>query len=198
MNKIEKTISKKEWNSLISNYTVKDICLSLSFDKAMQLVKNLFYDDIQDDEKQQYALRLAYEIKDHFSDTWEKDWKNEIFLGDLCVMLWLYDERYECYKKAYDKLKDPPEELLLLLSNCNRAPGNPPISNEESEFYLREALKKNLTCEVAQAMKNYFKIKKNKFQEDYWNQMYKNLAVRNVHSNHIIPDVFKKINSINI
>lgn len=122
MNKIKELISQKDWSSLISNYSVKEVCSFLNFSEAMYIVEHLFYNNIQDDEKQQYALKLAFEIKDHFKKEWESDWKNDVFLGGLCEMLWLYDERYLCYKRAYDKLKDPPAELLLLLSNCNSAP----------------------------------------------------------------------------
>jgi hypothetical protein len=191
MNKIKEIVSKKDWSSLISNYSVEHVCLSLSFSEAMHVVKHLFYDDIRDDEKQQYALKLVFEIKDHFKNEWESDWKNDIFLGGLCVMLWLYDERYLCYKRAYDQLKDPPIELLLLLSNCNRAPGTPPITDEDSEFYLRKAVEKKLTCEVALAMKSFYRIKKNKAQEDYWEEIYKKLKNENVHLDQLIPDVLK-------
>ena len=158
----------------------------------MHVVEYLFYDDFQDNEKQQYALKLIFEIKDYFNKDWESDWKNDVFLGGLCEMLWLYDERYLCYKRVYDKLNDPPAELLLLLSNCNSAPGIPPITEEESEFYLRKALDKKLTCEVALAMRSFYNLKKDKLQEEYWDQMYKKLENENVHSEQLIPDVLKE------
>lgn len=191
MNKIKELISQKDWGSIISNYSVKEVCLFLNFSEAMYIVEHFFYNDIQDDEKQQYALKLAFEIKDHFEKEWESDWKNDVFLGGLCEMLWLYDERYLCYKRAYDKLKDPPAELLLLLSNCNSAPGTPPITDEESEFYLRKALEKKLTCEVALAMRSFYRLKKDKSQEEYWDRMYKKLEKENVHSDQLIPDILK-------
>lgn len=93
MNKIKEIISQKDWNSLIFNYSTKDFCLSLNFSEAMHVVKHLFYDDWQDDEKQQYALKLAFEIENRFKNDWESDWKNDVFLGGLCEMLWLYDKR---------------------------------------------------------------------------------------------------------
>lgn len=191
MNEIIEFISQKDWDSLISKYSTKDICLSLNFSEAMHVIKHLFYDDLQDDEKQQYALKLAFEVRGFFKNEWENDWKNDIFLGGLCVMLWLYDERYLCYKRAYDKLKDPPAELLLLLSDCNSAPGIPPITDEESEFYLRKALKKKLTCEIALAMRSFYKFKEDSSQEEYWDQMFKKLEKENLHSAQLIPDVLK-------
>lgn len=189
MNKIKEIISHRNWSELTSKFSVKELYSLLSFKESMNVVKHLFYDDIQDDKKQQYALKLAFEIKGHFQKDWESDWKNDVFLGGLCEMLWLYDERYFYYKKAYDKLKDPPGELLLLLSNCNSAPGTPPITNEQAELYLMKALEKKLTCEVALKMRGLYRLKKNQSQEKYWDQMYKKLEKENVHSDQIIPDI---------
>lgn len=191
MNEIKKLVSHKEWDLLISNYSVKDVCPSLNFNEAMHVVEHLFYDDIRDDARQQYALKLAYEIKDYFKKEWENDWKNDVFLGNLCEMLWRYEERYLCYRRAYNKLKDPPTELLLLLSNCNFAPGIPPITDEESESYLREAVETKLTSEVALAMRSLYRLKQNTSQEEYWDQMYKKLEKENIHSGSLIPEVLK-------
>lgn len=192
MSKINEIILQKNWDSLIKDYSVKNVCSSLNFKEAMHVVKHLFYDDIQDDEKQQYALKLAFEIKDFFKNEWESDWKNDVFLGGLCAMLWLYDERYLCYKRAYDKLEDPPAELLLLLSDCNSAPGTPPITNEESEFYLRKAIEKKVTCEAAFTMRNLCKLKGDKSHAEYWDQIYKQLEEEKICSAQLIPDVLKK------
>lgn len=191
MNKIKDLISKRDWSLLIENYSVKEVCASLNFSEGMHIVEYLFYDDIQNDERQQYALKLAFEIKNNFKKDWEFDWKNEVFLGGLCEMLWLYDETYFCYKRAYDKLKNPPAELLLLLSNCNNAPGIPPITNEESEFYLRKSLEGKLTCEVALAMKSFYRLREDKTQENYWDGVYKKLEKENLHSEQLIPEVLK-------
>jgi hypothetical protein len=60
----KKLISEKDWCSLVSNYSVKDVCSSLNFNEVIHVVKHLFDDDIQNDEKQQYALKLAFGVKD--------------------------------------------------------------------------------------------------------------------------------------
>ena len=189
MNKIQKIVFQKKWNTLLSNYSVKDICLSLNFEEAMHNVEDLFYEDFPNHDNQQYALKLAFEIKDHFKNEWESDWKNDVFLGDLCDMLWRYDERYLCYKKAYDKLKDPPAELLLRLLNCHSTPDTPLITDEEAESYLRQALAKKLTSEVALSMRALYREKNNKSQENYWDHMYKKLEKENVHVDKITPNI---------
>lgn len=197
MRTIKELIGQKNWDLLISDYSVKEICLNLDFSEAMHLVANLFYDDILNDARQQFALRLAFEIKDYFKSEWEADWKNEVFLGHLCEMLWLYDERYLCYKRAYDRLTDPPVALLLLLSGCNSAPGTPPITDEESEFFLRSALEKKVTYGVALKMKNLCERKGDNSQAQYWSQMSKKLEEKEVYSEELLPDVLNERDSTN-
>lgn len=190
LNKLKELISQKKWDRLIRQYSANDVCLSLSFSEAMHLTEHLFYDDIRNDENQQFALKLAFEIKNHFKNEWEQDWKNDIFLGNLCDMLWLYEERYLCYKRAYEKLSDPSHELLLLLAGCQFAP-EPPITEEESEFYLRKALEKQVTAEAALMMRSLYRDKNDQHQEKYWDRMYKKLDKEDVHSDVIVPNVLR-------
>jgi hypothetical protein len=191
MNGIKIKVLNNEWAALVENCAIKDVCAALTFKEVMHVVQHLFYDDIQDDEKQQYALNLAFEVKDHFNKEWDSDWKNDVFLGGLCVMLWRYDERYFYYKRAYDKLEDPPMELLLLLADCNTAPGVPPITDAESEYYLKKAIEKKVTSESALTMRSFYKCKGDRVREMYWDRMHERLEAANIHSNQIIPDVLK-------
>jgi len=192
MNKIKETISHRNWNSLITEYSPREVCLLLNFSEAMWLAKHLVYDDMQNDSNQQFGLKLVFEIKSHFKSEWEGDWKNDVFLGDLCSFLCFYDEQYVFYKTAYDKLTDPPASLLLLLAGCQNAPGIPPITEEEAESYLRKAAKKKITFETALMMRTLCERKGHKSQSEYWDQMYQKLEKKNICSDLLIPDVFKK------
>lgn len=189
INKIKELVSQEKWDLLIANYSAKDICLSLNFSEAMHLTEHLFYDNMQDDVTQQFALKLAFEIKNHFKNEWENDWKNDVFLGDLCSILWLYEEQYTCYKRAYDKLTDPPAALLLLLAGCNSAPGIPPITEKESEFFLRKAAEKMVTYETALMMRTLYHNKADYQKERYWDKLCQELEQKNVHEEAIIPAV---------
>jgi hypothetical protein len=62
---------------------------------------------------------------------------------------------------------------------------------EESESYLRKALEKELNCEVALKMRSFYKLKGDKFQQEYWDNLYKKLEKDNIHADTLIPDVFK-------
>lgn len=192
MSQVKELITQKNWGLLIAKYSSEEVCLSLNFSEAMWLTKHLFYDDMHNDANQQFGLELAFEIKNLFKSEWEKDWKNDVFLGDLCSVLWLYDEQYICYKRAYDKLADPPAALLLLLAGCQHAPDTPPITEEEAESYLRKSVEKKITFETALMMRTLCERKGDKSQAEYWDQMYKKLEKENVHSDQLIPDVLKK------
>lgn len=190
MKTLTEFIANKQWDLLIANYTPKEICQGLSFPESMRLTKHIFYDDMHNDEHQKFGLALALEIKDHYQNEWVKDWKNEVFLGDLYSFQWLYDEQYACYKSAYDK-SDRPAELLLLMASCKNAPGKAPITKEESEEYLKKSIEKKLTYESALMMRTLFEEKKDKTQTDYWDKLYKTLEKENICSELIIPDVFR-------
>jgi len=189
VNEVRELISQNNWDLLIEKFQVVDVCKLITFEEAMHLVEHLFYDDIRDDVKQQFALKLVFEIEKHFKKEWEEDWKNDVFLGQLCSVLWLYDERYFFYKRAYNRLKDPPEALLLLLSSCNNAPGTPPITDEQSESYLLKAIQNKVTYESASKMKNLFERKGDKAKAAYWMQISKKLEKEGIRSEEIIPDV---------
>lgn len=189
-NILSEVITQKKWSYLIANYNAQEICSSLSFSEAMHLAKSLCFDDFQNDENQQFALKLIFGIRNYFSNEWELDWKNDVFLGDMCDLLWLYDERYTCYKRAYDKLLDPPQALLLHLASCRSAP-EPSISEKEYEFYVKKAIEKKVTAEAAIKMRTLCRFKGDKIQEEYWNQVYEQLEKDDVHTESIVPDVFK-------
>lgn len=191
MSKIKEFISQKKWDLLMARYSPKEVCLLLDFNEAMWLAKHLAYDDMRNDANQQFGLKLAFEIKNQFKSEWEEDWKNDVFLGDLCSILWLYDEQYNCYKEAYDKLSDPPASLLLLLAGCQNAPGTPPITEEEAESYLKKSVAKKITFETALMMRALCERKGNKSQAEYWDQIYKKLEKNHVCSDLLIPDVYR-------
>jgi hypothetical protein len=190
MSELKKIIAEKDFKKIISKYSRDDICSSFNFKESMWVAKHLFFDDLCDDEYQQFALKLTLKIKDHFPDEWSNDCQNDIFLGELYSVLWCYDEEYECYKRAYDKLKDPPAALLLRLSRCNSAPGTPPITNEEAEYYLKKSAEKKVTYETALKMRTLYRQKEDLIRADYWDKLYEELQQKNIHADYLTPEVF--------
>lgn len=178
-------ISHAKWSIITNEFSLADICLSLNFKDSMALAYDLFFKNHYDDEIQDFGVRLFFSIRENYPE-WNIDWKNDAFLGKLCSITWRYDEMYECYKRAYDKLTDPPDSLLLLLASCNSAPGTPPISDEEAEKYLKRAIDKKLTYEAALKMRG---VTKDPMQKNYWDLVMTDLENNNIHTETIIPDI---------
>lgn len=187
--KIKTFIFQKDWHLLIERYSPKEICEVLNFSEAMHLANNLFYDNMQDDLIQQFALNLSFEIKSQFVDQWEEDWKNDVLLGHLCSILWRYEEQYIFYKKAYDKLIDPPDSLLLLLADCNSTPGLHLIDDQTAQEYLIRAIEKKMTYQAALKMRALYRHREDQKMEDQWNEIYQDLKFRNISTQTIIPDI---------
>jgi len=188
-------ISERKWDEIVKKFTIDEICQFLSFKEITALAYDLFFENFRDDDEiPDYAVRLFFSIKNHYSSEWNSDWKNDAFLGKLCSITWRYDEMYQCFKEAYDKLSDPPDSLLLLLAKCNSVPEEPPITAKESEEYLIRALAKKLTYEAALRMRALSREKNEKEQEEYWDRMCDDLEKRNVHTETIIPDVLSSQN----
>ncbi|MBA3602846.1 MAG: hypothetical protein H0W50_04230 [Parachlamydiaceae bacterium] len=114
------------------------------------------------------------------------DWKNEVFLGHLYSILWLYEDQYNCYKKAFNMLSEPPEALILLLAGCDNSTS---LNKNISENLLFEAVNKKITYEAAIMMRALYRRKHDIQKENHWGTICKELKDKNVHSEIIIPDV---------
>lgn len=181
-------IKNEKWN-LLTKFQLDDICSILSFKESMALAYDLFFKNFQNDEVQEFAVHLFFIIKHKYPTEWNQDWKNDAFLGKLCSITWRYNDMYESYKKAYDRLTDPPDSLLLLLASCNSVPGEALISQKEAEDYLHRALKKKITYEAAIMMRAISRDKQIKEEEEFWDQKCIELDKANIHTELIIPDV---------
>lgn len=181
--------SKKEWDSISNEFTVKDICHLLNFESSMVLVYEMFVQNLDNDDILDFVIRLLLEIKKDYPEEWSSDWKNDVFLGKIFSYIWRYQEAYDQYKIAFEKLRDPPDSLLLLLAGCKNTPSPPPITNEESEKYLLKAIRKKITYEAALMMRELARDKKNTKDEMYWNSMGSKLEKENIHTETILPNV---------
>ena len=90
--------------------------------------------------------------------------------------------------------EDPPDSLLILLADCNFAPGLPPISDKESDEYLERAIRKKITYEGAEMMRGRARMKGDKQEEAYWDIQCNELKRKNIHMDTVIPDVLLEQN----
>lgn len=193
-NEIRQLFFAKEWRAIVASFSVNELCELLAFEEAIQLSYSLFHKNLFDEVIQLYAVNLANKIKEQFSDKWDADWKLDVFLGNMCEFVGLHHQQYCCYKRAYDKLQDPPDSLLLLLAGCINS-DIPLMTEGESADYLQRALAKKFTYEAAVMMRQYFQIKANKLEVEYWNVLCDELEKNNVYVDAIIPDALVSIQS---
>lgn len=187
-------ISDEKWSRLVKEFSLDDICYLLNYKECMALAYDLFFKNFINDEIQSFAVQLFFSTKNKYQSDWSTDWKNDVFLGKLCSITWKYNEMYACYKEAYNNLVDPPDSLLLLLASCNSTPGNPLVTDQESEKYVERAIAKKLTYEAALMMREFAKSKEANDKVEYWNRTCIELEKNHVHTETIVPDILASQN----
>lgn len=188
---ISDLFQQKNWKEFIY-YTPSKIARALSYEEAFMTSYYAFFHDFKNEELQRFSIKLLFAIREVYPDRWNEDWKNEVFLGNLCEYNCQYDDRYDAYLRAYNKVSHPPANLLILLAHCNICPGVPPISQEESEYLLKEAIKQEKSYEAAHALYWLYKDAENHQEANYWKAMAEEAKEKGWQTNSIIPDIIKK------
>ncbi|WP_154017894.1 hypothetical protein [Candidatus Protochlamydia phocaeensis] len=99
-----------------------------------------------------------------------------------------YDERYEAYKRAYEKAPPPqPSSLLISLAGCYLLP-KPPITLDEAENLAKKALEKELSIEGVVLLRGIYAEKKDQAKFDYWDKVLKEVEEQNIHTQDAWPD----------
>lgn len=190
MKNIKILFNNKEWNEL-SFYPIQSIVRELDFKKAMIVAYQFLYNDDWDEVLQNFAVKLIYKIKDYYSSEWNSNWRNEAFLGLACDITLKYEERYNAYKKAFEKVHPPPPELLIELAGCCYCPGPPPISYEEAIDLLKNSIIYHPYKQAAALLKSIYSSKKDEENENYWSKMIDQITDENLPS--IEPLFFKEV-----
>jgi hypothetical protein len=169
------------------SFTPADLAKELGFKKALILARNMFLNEARDDSLQEYATELLEEIRKIHSEEGSADWKNDVFLGDACYMTMKYNERYEAYKRAYEKATPPPPSLLIALAGCYLLP-KPPITLNEAENLAKTALEKEMSIEGVILLRGIYSEKNDQTKFDYWDTILKEVEKNNVHTQNVWPD----------
>jgi hypothetical protein len=189
--RLTSNIHNSDYKAIIEYFSPYCIVSLLDYKDCMLLANDMFSKNSHDPDIQGYGIKLFLAIRDHFSSQWHKDWKNDIFLGGLCGMVWLYSQEYEYYRQVYERLQDPPEAVLLRVAGfLNQPPGEVCISEEEAVNLVRRALEKKATYEAAIMMRSLSRSKGDTVQEQYWDTMAERLDQQNIHTDPLTPDIF--------
>ncbi|GAB4227320.1 MAG: hypothetical protein Tsb0021_04070 [Chlamydiales bacterium] len=185
---------KKDWKTLIKNYQPKDISLVLSYKDSMFAAKEIMEFDFRNDETLNYVVDLLFSVRNRHQKNWNEDWKNDIFLSDLCAIVWRYKESYEVLASAYQRIKDPSAAFLYEFAKCTR---NPPeakfMSEEEAEELLQESLNKKITFETANFLSWIYTRKNNKEKALYWSKIANEAEKKCHHNENLVPEFYTKV-----
>jgi hypothetical protein len=159
----------------------------------MILANSLFVKNHSDPSIEEYAINLLFKIKDVYHTEWEKDWKNDIYLAELCSITWRDKDAFELHRQTYNKFSDPPEAVLIAMASCrNSPPGSLSSTDEEAEKLLKQAFDKKPSYEAALMLKSLYHAKGDSRQKKYWEAMCQEAEKKNIHSEKTIPNVFSE------
>lgn len=128
------------------------------------------------------AVDLLQQVRKKYPQDWEADWRNDLFLGDACNFTMRFHESYEAYKRAALKFNSNlPPYLLVSIAGCYLTPGKPPISIEEAERMIKEALEKERSIEAVTLIRGICKTKGREEEFSYWDKILEELEKKNAY-----------------
>ncbi len=195
---IEDLIARKDWKSLVKNSLPVTVAVSYSFSEAMHIVDCLikasselpYEEGIIADLMRDYAVNLMIILREKFSKEWQKDWKNEAFLGVICSFVFRDEEAFKHIKNAYEQLEEPPQSLILAYISAGSRPEFP-LSKQEIAELSNKAIKKKETYEAALRMAFLAYEEGDLKSVEYWNQKAEEFKRTGIHTPIITPNVIK-------
>ncbi len=173
-NRILALFESRSWIEIAGLYAPSEVASSLSFKNGLQVGYQLLYNQNWDESLQQYAVELFYKIREVYLDMWDESWEYDALLGLACYITSRHEERYESYKRAFDKSSNPPPRLLIELARCCICPGKPPITYEQALDLVTQALKDCLYLDGVGLLCNIYSLKKEEVKKQEWLRVLEN------------------------
>lgn len=192
IDKISDSIKKLDLHTIVRQYTPKVLADNLSFDEGRILAYKLSCNEELDNDLRYYATELLQELRQIYPNEWSADWKNDVFLGDACYLTMKEEERYEAYKRAYEKARPPPPSLLLSLAGCYHS-CKPTITVDEAEKLVLSALEQEMSLRGIVLLRGIYARKNDQVKFDYWDKIFREVEQKNLHSkDDTWPDILPK------
>lgn len=173
-NDIDVLFKNGHWEKLAILYSSNEIAKYLPFKDALCLAYQLLYNKNWDTTFQEYSVNLFYEIKNAHPKEWNSSWKYDALLGLACDITCRYDERYEAYKRAFDKAKPAPPRLLIEFARCCICPGLPPIPYDQAIKLILKALQEAPYSDGISLLCNIYSLQNDPERKDYWSKVLEN------------------------
>lgn len=150
----------------------------------------MLFDDYNNYEQSEFGVNLLFALKKHNPGVWESDWRHDALLGIACGSHYKYDERYEAFKRAYDKAEkikgDDHPGLLISLAACHDAPGPPMISEDDAIALVKRAMDQKVYLDGAWELSSLYHTKGDIENHKKWKEIALNLSP-DAHSPHLYP-----------
>lgn len=177
------------YDELVDLYAPEDVSKSLFFEDGLRLAYHLLYNDDWNSELQCYAVELINKLRLKYPDDWQKSWKYDALLGMGYHITSQHEERYDAYKRAFDRCKQPPPGLLIEFARCSICPGIPPISYGNAIELVMQAISKIPYSDGINLLCNLYSLQNDKEKQSYWTKiLYELPEGKEMHSPSIEPD----------
>lgn len=153
------------------NYKPSELINNLGFENAIHLAHQMLNNQEWDQSLQEFATNLLEEIREKYSEKWNSNWKYDAFLGYAYDIILKYDERYEAFKRAYDKAQPPPPQLLVGIAGCCWAPGKPPLTEDEAILFVKQAIQTTPYVEGVELLRGLYKSMGNIKEQQHWEKV---------------------------
>ena len=137
-----------------------------------------------------FAVNLLIILRAKNPKEWEEDWKNEVFLGISCALVYREEEAFVYIKNAYENLDDPPQSLIFAYISAGSRPDHL-LTEKEIVELIQRALKKGVTYESAERMASLASKKGDQEKCEYWEQQALEAEANKLHTPIITPNVLK-------
>lgn len=188
---VQNLFKEQRWEKISESYSPVQVAGALSFKDSVILSYKLLYNDMWDEQLQEYAVTLLYAIRDRHHEEWGSSWQYDAFLGKACDVTLRYDERYEAYKRAYERANPPPPGLLIELAGCCYSPGSPPLSYDDAITLLEKAINDYPYIDGIRLLKGIYASKKDKKNEAYWAKILEDMKNTETRSPPIEPNFLR-------
>ncbi|MBA3284905.1 MAG: hypothetical protein H0U27_07580 [Nitrosopumilus sp.] len=163
----EKYLKLKQKSNSFSPSVLID---SLGFNEALFIACDMLNNEEWDDSLQEYATNILEELRKKYPEEWDANWNYDALLGYAYHIILKYDERYAAYKRAYNKIKPPPPQLLVAMARCCIS-GKPPITEEEAISLVKQAIVSVKYIEAVELLRGLYKSTGNVREQHYWEEV---------------------------
>lgn len=143
----------------------------LGFEETIRLACAMLMNERWEEELQKFSVSLLQELRKQYIEKWNSSWRFDALLGFANDIIMDYDERYNAFKRALEKVDPAPPELLIAYAKCNSSPGTPPVTEEEAIALIKKAIKDKLYVEGVMFLRGIYWSMGNKREEMHWSKV---------------------------